>query len=52
MCRYLSIADLFSLLEKNSEKLLIESFSISETTLEQIFVTLNNNEKNDLISRI
>jgi hypothetical protein len=40
------------LLEKNSEKLFIESFSISETTLEQIFVTLNNNEKNELVSRI
>lgn len=36
------MTDLFNLLEKNREELRIESFSISHTTLEQIFIIMNN----------
>jgi hypothetical protein len=36
------MTDLFNLLEKNREGLKIESFSISHTTLEQIFIIMNN----------
>ncbi len=40
-----SIADLFNFVENLKEKFNIETYSVSETTLEQIFLHLANSKK-------
>lgn len=42
-----TIADLFALLESNREILKIETYSLSQTTLEQIFLSFAREQKSD-----
>lgn len=42
-----TIADLFALLESNKEVLKLETYSLSQTTLEQIFLTFAREQKSD-----
>nr|UOU03315.1 ATP-binding cassette subfamily A3-like 2 [Brachionus rubens] len=42
-----TIADLFNLLEKNKENLKIETYSLSQTTLEQVFLSFAREQKNE-----
>lgn len=41
----LSIAEIFNLIESNKDSLNLETYSLSQTTLEQIFLTFANNSK-------
>ena len=41
-----TIAELFSLIESNKERLNIETYSLSQTTLEQVFLSFAKEQKN------
>jgi hypothetical protein len=43
--RIQSIAELFSLLESNKESLKLETYSLSQTTLEQVFLSFAKEQK-------
>jgi hypothetical protein len=42
-----SIAELFTLLEANKESLKLETYSVSQTTLEQIFLSFAKEQKSE-----
>ena len=40
-----SIAELFNIIESNKEKLMLETYSLSQTTLEQVFMSFAVKQK-------
>lgn len=43
----MNIASMFDLFEQNKDQLNLETYSLSQTTLEQIFLTFANKRAND-----
>ena len=43
----MNIANMFDLFEQNKDQLSLETYSLSQTTLEQIFLTFANKRAND-----
>ena len=44
--RLQTIAELFTLIEANKEQLELETYSLSQTTLEQVFLSFAKEQKN------